>query len=211
MATIDESQSKTANDGEYISSNDHENESVSEEDDSRPASELEVKSTKDVREQYDESENEELDGELKRKLYHSPSGDNLFFDSATEDNEVFKYQLEIINPQAGSRKMEWVWSTAFWPGLQKRISEILNVFTSSFHAQYRLSTDNKTDLPFNLTSQSDLDVLHDMLRPLIVSPRLVNGKRSTRKMKEVKVHVFNKLDVALVNGKVSNICPHTDK
>jgi hypothetical protein len=75
VATIDESQSEMANYGEYISSDDHENESISEEDDSRPASELEVKSTKDVREEYDESENEELDGELKRKLYHSSSAE----------------------------------------------------------------------------------------------------------------------------------------
>jgi hypothetical protein len=41
----------------------------------------------------------------------------------------------------------------------------------SLHAQYQLSTEGKNALLFNLMSQSDLNVLHNMLQPLVVPPR----------------------------------------
>lgn len=123
---------------------------------------------------------------------------------ATDD--LFKYQLEILNLQAGSRKLESAYSTILWPDLQQKIAQILNIFPTSLHAQYRLSTEGKNALPFDLTSQSDLNVLHNMLRPLVIPPRKQNGQRSGRKMKEVKVQVFNKGDTAQ-----TTVAEHSEK
>lgn len=74
------------------------------------------------------------------------------------------------------------------------VAQYLNIFQSSLHLQYRLSTDNKGSLPCDLTSQRCLDILISILRPLIVPPILANGRRSTRAMKSVAVQVFIKGD-----------------
>jgi hypothetical protein len=78
-------------------------------------------------------------------------------------DDLFKYQLEIMDQQAGNRKRESVWSTILWLNLQQKIAQILNIFPTLLHAQYQLSTDSKSALPFDLTSQSDLNELHKIL------------------------------------------------
>jgi hypothetical protein len=120
------------------------------------------------------------------------------------DIDIFQILLEVINKQKGSRTLTSIWSTTPWLKVQEMLSEMFNVYPTSLHAQYRLSTENKSALPFDLTSQSELTMMYDLLQPLIVPPLLANGKRSTRKMKDVKVQVFNAGDAQLAaDGKAS--------
>ena len=70
---------------------------------------------------------------------------------------------------------ERIFSTIRWPTLEQKLSEILNIYPASLHAQYHLSTDAKGSLPFDLTSSPDLQQLVNMIQPLVVPPRLANG------------------------------------
>lgn len=98
----------------------------------------------------------------------------------------------ISDRKKGSRVVEIVSSAITWNRLQHKVAEHLNIFPTSLDALYRLSTDNKKDLPCALTSQQHLDTLITLLRPLVVPPLLANGRHSTRRMKSVTVEVFNK-------------------
>lgn len=89
---------------------------------------------------------------------------------------------------------ETIFSTILWAELQEKLSKILNIYPASLHAQYRLSTDAKGSLPFDLTSRQEFQQLVTMIQPMVVPPRLANGKRSKKWMKEVTVSVFQKGD-----------------
>jgi hypothetical protein len=106
--------------------------------------------------------------------------------------EHFSFTIEIQDKQKGSRAIEIISSTMTWSRLQQIISQHLNIYPTSLHAQYRLSTDNKKDLPCDLTSQRHLDTLHALLRPLIVPAVLANGRRSVRQKKPVTIQIFDK-------------------
>ena len=67
-----------------------------------------------------------------------------------------------------------------WPELQELLSVTFNVHPSNLHIQYRLSTEQKGALPANLTSQRQLDMLLNFIRP-----RRGNAKK-------VVVNLFNK-------------------
>jgi hypothetical protein len=51
-------------------------------------------------------------------------------------DDLFKYQLEIMDQQAGNRKWESIWSTILWLDLWQKIAQILNIFPTLLHAQY---------------------------------------------------------------------------
>src|ERR1700676_1273306 len=110
--------------------------------------------------------------------------------------DIFEISIEVIDIQRGKRVRERIFSTILWPTLQQKLSEILNIYSASLHAQYRLSTDAKGSLPFDLTSSQDLRQLVKIIQPLVVPPRLANGKRSKKRMKEVIVSVSQKGDSA---------------
>jgi hypothetical protein len=107
-------------------------------------------------------------------------------------DEPFNITMEIINRQKGIRAVEIVSSTISWFNLQQTLARILDIYPTSLHAQYRFSTDSKQMLPLDLTSPQHLNTLTTLLRPLVVPRLLANGRRSTRPMKAVTVHVFNK-------------------
>ena len=118
--------------------------------------------------------------------------------------DEFKFTVEICDKEMRSRKI--VSSTIMWYELQQKIAEHLNVYLSSLHILYRLSTDSKKDLPYDLLSQHHLDTLITLLRPLIVPPLLANGCCSTCPMKPITVQVFAKGSEAVPaksEGKVS--------
>lgn len=94
-----------------------------------------------------------------------------------------------------------------WTALKDKLAELLNVHPTTLHAQYRLSTDSKASLPFDLTSQTELNNLLNVLHPLVVPPILASGRRSTRRMKPVSVQISNKGDVQplQIANKVSRI------
>ena len=76
--------------------------------------------------------------------------------------------------------------------MQDRLSRVLNVHPAMLHAQFRSSTDAKGSLPFDLTCSEDLQQLTTMIEPLVVPRRLANGKRSTKRPKEVIVQISQK-------------------
>jgi hypothetical protein len=84
-------------------------------------------------------------------------------------------------------------STITWSNLQQRLAEALDVYPTSLHAQYRLSTEPKA-LPFDLISQRNLDAMIALVRPLLVPALLANGLPSKRQLKNVTVQIFNKGD-----------------
>jgi hypothetical protein len=102
--------------------------------------------------------------------------------------------MEVTNRQKGIRTVEIIPSTISWIELHQKLARSLDIYPTSLHAQYRLSSDNKDSLPLDLNSWQNLTTLITLLRPLIVPPILANGHRSGRKMKPVTVHLFNKGD-----------------
>ena len=52
------------------------------------------------------------------------------------------------------------------------------------------SNENQSSLPFDLNSHLSFISMHDKLRPFVVPPILLNGKRSARKMKLVTIQLF---------------------
>ncbi len=52
-----------------------------------------------------------------------------------------------------------------WPELEELLSVTFNVHPSNLHIQYQLSTKQKGALPANLTSQRQLDMLLNFIRP----------------------------------------------
>ena len=111
--------------------------------------------------------------------------------------EAFVFTMEVNNREKGSRAVEIISSTTPWFSLQEKLAELFNIYPSSLHAQYRFSTDTKGSLPLDLNTQLHFNTMITLLRPLIVPPRLQSGKRSTWKMRQVTVQVFNKDDVPL--------------
>ena len=71
-------------------------------------------------------------------------------------------------------------SSMLWPELQELLSVTFNVHPSNLHVQYRLSTEQKGALPADLTSQRQLDMLLNFIRP-----RRGNAKK-------IVVNLFNK-------------------
>ncbi|KAI9508611.1 hypothetical protein F5148DRAFT_1148903 [Russula earlei] len=115
-------------------------------------------------------------------------------ESFDDENEMFLFTVEVINIAKGNCTIEIIMSTIPWFTLQQKLAQHLNVYPSALHAQYRLSTDPKGSLPLDLTTLEHFDTMIALLQPLVVPPCLQNGKRSTRKMKEVKVVVTNRDD-----------------
>jgi hypothetical protein len=103
---------------------------------------------------------------------------------------VFDITADIIDK--GNHQMKILSSMVLWPKLQTQLAELFNVYPTSLHTQYCLSTDPKECLPCDLMCQDQLNMMVKLLKPLIVPPRLKGGKRSTRKMKPVSVQLFNK-------------------
>jgi hypothetical protein len=113
----------------------------------------------------------------------------------------FRIMLEIANQRKGSRSIQEIQSTITWTTLQEDLARLLDVYPSSLQAQYRLSTQPKA-LPLDLQTENDLNMMVTMLRPLIIPPLLQSGRRSTRQMKPVTVHIFNRDDVMAISDKV---------
>jgi hypothetical protein len=107
---------------------------------------------------------------------------------------MFTFTMEINNRRKGTRTVEIISSMISWDAFEERMGEVLNMYPKSLRLQYRLSTDSPKCLPFDLTSQQQLNAMITHLRPLIVPPLLASGQRSTRKMKPISVQVFNKDD-----------------
>jgi hypothetical protein len=87
-----------------------------------------------------------------------------------------------------------IFSTILWANLQEKLCEILNIYPTSLHVQYQLSTDAKASLPFDLTSPQEFQQLINMIQPLVVPLHLANRWRSKKRMKEVTVSMFQKGD-----------------
>jgi hypothetical protein len=85
-------------------------------------------------------------------------------------------------------------STTTWPQLQQQLAEHLNIYPTSLHAVYRLSTDDKKALPCDLISQQHFDTLIMLLRKHSIPPRLASGHPSTQPKKHLTIQVFNKTD-----------------
>jgi hypothetical protein len=112
--------------------------------------------------------------------------------------------------------METVSSALSWLQFAKILARLFNIYlpdslddATMLQAQWRLSTDSKTALPFDLTTQRQYESLLTIVRPLVVPKTTMSGKPSARKMKAVTVQIFNKCDVlgqaqsAPTNKKVS--------
>jgi hypothetical protein len=117
--------------------------------------------------------------------------------------EPFTITLEVLNQRKGTRSIEMVSSKVAWIFLRDRLAQILDAFPSSLRVQYRLSIEPKA-LPVDLESEADLETMLKLVEPLIVPPILANGRRSKRKMKDVKVQIFSKDDTVSVSDKVRN-------
>lgn len=121
----------------------------------------------------------------------------------------FTYQIDVSSKTRDTRKLFAASSKTKWEDLEEKIARILNIFTANLRAQYVLSIEPTGAIPIALTSQADLDELHERLIPLVVPPRNANGTVSKRKMKELTVKVTDKGDdvnASASNGKVR--CSH---
>ena len=116
----------------------------------------------------------------------------------------FCIMLEIANQRKGSRSIQEIQSTITWTALQEDLARLLNVYPSSLQAQYHLSTQPKA-LPLDLQTENDLNMMVTMLHPLIIPPLLQSGQHSTRQMKPVTVHIFNRDDV-MAMGVSDKVC-----
>ena len=106
----------------------------------------------------------------------------------------FEITFEISNEKQRVRSIRTVSSNISWPELQDVLAQMFNVHQSMLHAQYRLSTDTKGSLPFDLSNSDALQVLVDMVRRVITPPCLANGKPSKRLRKAPTIQVTNKSD-----------------
>ena len=115
--------------------------------------------------------------------------------------------VDIIDSKNARRTVETVRSSIGFYILKDRVALILKAHPQSVELQYRFSNDRPSALPCDLTSEREFQAMVDHLRPLIVPPMLRNGKRSSRVMKAVTLHLFNKDDGDLSlmkgDGKVS--------
>ncbi len=109
--------------------------------------------------------------------------------------------LEIANQRKGSRSIQEIQSNITWTSLQEDLARLLDVYPTSLQVQYRLSTQPKA-LPLDLQTENDLKMMVTILQPLIIPPLLQSGRRSTRQMKPVTVHIFNRDDAMAVPDKV---------
>jgi hypothetical protein len=124
----------------------------------------------------------------------------LFVDFEFWRPEEFTVPMDVSSKPKDIRNVLMVSSEVKWEELGEKIARILNVFTPNLRAQYTLSTDRKGAIPIPLTSQIDLDTLHERLVSLIFPGRNADGSRSRRKKKEVTVFVTDKSDDILFPG-----------
>lgn len=108
--------------------------------------------------------------------------------------------------------MEQIQSDVSWIALRELLARLLDIYPSSLQIQYRLSTQLKAP-PVDLQNENDLRMMITLVEPLIVPPRLANGRRSTRKLRPVTIHIFNRDDVVAVPDKVrySQVISHAHK
>lgn len=126
---------------------------------------------------------------------------NLYLTYMLLSTAPFTIFLEVENQRKGSRSIETVSSDIHWVLLQERLAKALDIYPSSLHAQYRLSTQPKA-LPLDLQCENDMKMMFTLVRPLVVPPKLANGRRSTRTMKHVTIQIFNKGDAVPISDKV---------
>ena len=130
---------------------------------------------------------------------YSPSTHNLLV--------PFEITFEISNEKQGIRSIRTVSSDISWTELQDVLAQMFNIHPSMLHAQYRLSTDTKGSLPFDLSNSDALQVLVDMVRRVIMPPRLASGKPSKRQRKAPIIQVTNKSEqTPLSTDKVRYCC-----
>jgi hypothetical protein len=77
--------------------------------------------------------------------------------------------------------------------LKFKVSKVINVHPDSVHIQYRLSTEARNAFPCDLITHVQFGLLIERLRPIIVPPRLANGRRPKRR-KNISVILFQKSD-----------------
>jgi hypothetical protein len=111
--------------------------------------------------------------------------------------------MEILDKRNGIRMIEIFSSGKLWLSIRDKVAQILNVYPTALHLQYRFSTDPKA-LPCDLTSQLMFETMISLLWPLVVPHKLANGRRSTCAMKPVTVQVFNKDDQQGTQGPNKN-------
>ena len=99
----------------------------------------------------------------------------------------FNFTMEVTNKLKGIRVIEIIPSAILWYQLEQKIAEMLNIYPTSLHAQYRFSTDNKESLPCDLTSAHHLGTMITLLCALVVPAILATGHCSTRQLKKVTV------------------------
>jgi len=109
--------------------------------------------------------------------------------------------LQVANQCRGSQSIELIQSDVSWISLRELLARLLDIYPSSLQVQYRLSTQLKAP-PVDLQTENDLKMMVTLVEPLIVPPHLVNGRRSTQKMKPVTIHISNKDEVVAVPDKV---------
>ena len=91
--------------------------------------------------------------------------------------------------------------------MKDQVALILKAHPQAVKLQYHFINDHPSTLPCDLTSEQEFQAMVDRLRPVVVTPRLCNGKRSSQVMKAVTLQLFNKDDgdpsLMKGNGKVS--------
>ena len=98
-----------------------------------------------------------------------------------------------IEDRANGCQLELIMlSTVTWYDFQQEVAKKLNIFPSKLELQYCFSNENWSSLPFDLNSHLSFISMCDKLRPFVVPPILLNGKRPTCKMKLVMIQLFVK-------------------
>ena len=104
----------------------------------------------------------------------------------------FDITFEINDTLQGIQSIRNVSSMISWLKLKDILAQMFNIHQSSLHAQYRLSTDAKGSLPFELSDEDSLRVMVDMVHRVVMPNQLANGKTSRRQRKAPTIQVTNK-------------------
>ena len=102
--------------------------------------------------------------------------------------------LDIDDSKNAKHTIKTVPSSIGFHRLKDQVALILKAHPQAIELQYRFSNDCPLALPCDLTSEQEFQAMVDRLRPLIVTPRLHNGKCSSQVMKAVTLQLFNKDD-----------------
>ncbi|KAF8446176.1 hypothetical protein L210DRAFT_840754, partial [Boletus edulis BED1] len=98
----------------------------------------------------------------------------------------FSIQCAVHRPNGSNAPLS-ISSTIRFDKLRELVAEKLGRFTGLVQLQYRLDSDKAKDGMISIQNDDEFAMFMDRLRPLIVPPRLANGKVSARRLKPVSV------------------------